>query len=199
MPDLAEKIMIAMIAPVLTIMLAWMVGQRMSAAWGEKQKRRELELALAESFYSSYGEFCALWKEWNWYCDHFRDAPTDVFSSRQLALLERACRAEGAMEAVLLKIAAERTLTPDERVDLGNLRQAFQVLRERIQEATRISYGSSEHEDYLEFKRLATFIGNLLASRRGALPTHKEAYESFREITNNKHEPRWHLAGRSGR
>ena len=96
------------------------------------------------------------------------------------------------MEAALLKVAAERVLKKSLQKDLGRLRQAYQVLRERIQAGVGISYGRCDDPDYLEFKRLATLFGVLLVSRSGKkTPTRAEAYEAFREITHNKHEKRW--------
>ena len=79
---------------------------------------------------------------------------------------------------------------------MGNLRQAYQVLRERIQTGENISYGSSGHPDYVEFKRLVTWIGVLLAFRSTAQPTAEEAHAAFLEITDNKYESRWKEVGR---
>jgi hypothetical protein len=45
--------------------LTWFIGNRIAAFWAERQKRRELELALANTFYSHYGEFRAIWRFWN--------------------------------------------------------------------------------------------------------------------------------------
>lgn len=194
MPEIIEKLIVTLAAPIATLLLAAAFGQRLSAWWSEKQKRRELELALANSFYTGYGEFCAIWKEWNWSLSNL-GVGSEELMRKHMSLQERACRAEGAIEAVLLKIAAERRMSRAEAAELGSVRQAFQVLRERIQQGRPISYGSSSHPDYLEFKRLATLVGNLLASRSGRLPTAAEAYASFQEITDNKHEMRWARAG----
>jgi hypothetical protein len=167
-----------------------------TAFWSERQKRRELELSLANSFYSHYGEFRTVWRLWNWYL-HTLASNADAFCKTRSEILDRACRAEGGMEAVLLKVASERNLDDAARRNLGNLRQAFQVLRERIEEGLPVSYGASEHEDYLEFKRLATWFGTLLAAGPAATVPHAdEAYDAFREITHNKYEPRWKKAGR---
>jgi hypothetical protein len=193
MDSFLERLILNLVGPVSTVALAAVIGQRLSARWAERQKRRELELALANSFYASYGEFCAIWKLWNRVVTEGLDSMNEV----RRDLLDRACKAEGTLEAVLLKIAAERHLNPDQQKDLGNLRQAYQVLRERIEERITISYGYSDHPDYLEFKRLATLIGVLLAKPNPLAPSPQEAFEAFREITHNRHEPRWRRAGRS--
>lgn len=98
---------------------------------------------------------------------------------------------------MLLKVASERRLLPEEQKNLGNLRQAFQVLHERIREEEPVSYGASEDPDYLEFKRLSTWLGTVLASATEWQPPSADAaYQAFREITHNKYEPRWKAAGR---
>src|SRR5262249_31112144 len=65
MLDFLEKAVLNTIGPAVTLLLAAVIGQRLSAYWTERQKRREFELSLANSFYSSYGEFFAVWKDWN--------------------------------------------------------------------------------------------------------------------------------------
>ena len=196
MLDFLEKAALVMIGSVFSLFLAAVIGKRLTAYWAERQKKREFELSLANSFYSSYGEFCAIWKYWNQSLEEL-SKDTNELKTIRTTLLDRACKAEGGLEAALLKIAAERVLSEAELADLGNLRQAYQVLRERIQEGVRITYGDSEHRDYLEFKRLATQFGVLLASKPAKRePAPEEAFAAFREITHNKYEPRWKQVGR---
>jgi hypothetical protein len=197
MRDFFERALLNTIGPVISLVLAAVIGQRLGAYWAERQKRREFELSLANAFYQSYGEFCSVWKYWN---QSLSDLPKDSeeLKSRRDSLLDRASTAEGGLEAALLKVASERVLDESEQADLGNLRQAYQVLRERIREGVSISYGVSSHPDYLEFKRLATRFGVLLASQRSRkAPTPEQAYLAFREITDNKHAARWLRAKRS--
>jgi hypothetical protein len=185
------------VGPVVTMVLAAVIGQRLSSSWAERQKRRELEFALANSFYTGYGEFCSIWKYWNQSLRELADRDPNELKKRREALLDRACRAEGAMEAVLLKIAAERVLDQSQKADLGNLRQAYQVLRERIEQGIKISYGVSQHPDYLEFKRLATLLGVLLTQQSARRPTPQEAFSAFETITHNSYEYRWRQAGKT--
>jgi hypothetical protein len=56
---------IPLFVPLLSLGLAAVAGHRLSNKWDERRKRRELELALVNGFYHSYGEFCAVWKYWN--------------------------------------------------------------------------------------------------------------------------------------
>jgi hypothetical protein len=189
------KAILNLAVALFTLGLTWLVGNRVTAFWIERQKRRELELSLANSFYAHYGEFRAVWRLWNWW---LAKLPSDAaFSKTRAELLDRASRAEGGLEAVLLKVASERVLNQDEQQNLGNLRQAFQVLRERIEEGVAVSYGASEDEPYVEFKRLATWFGTLLASKPATVvPRPDNASKAFREITHNKYEQYWKRAGR---
>lgn len=190
------KALLNFVVTVSSLMLTWFIGNRVAMHWAERQKRRELELALANTFYTYYGEFRGVWRLWNQSLEDL-SPDSEGWKKTRENLLDRASRAEGGLEASLLKVASERVLTKDEQADLGELRQAFQVLCERIQEGVPVSYGSSKHPDYVEFKRLATRFGTLLASRPARRrPTPKEAFEAFLEITANYHESRWKRAGK---
>jgi hypothetical protein len=41
----------------ITLALGWFVGNRLSAAWAIRQKKREIELETVKEFYRIYGEF----------------------------------------------------------------------------------------------------------------------------------------------
>jgi hypothetical protein len=69
MDEFTQKIIVACIGPIVTLGLAAFVGNWLSAGWAEKQKYRELELALANSFYALFGEFRSVWLEWNYYLE----------------------------------------------------------------------------------------------------------------------------------
>lgn len=194
MDAIFERLLVAIASPVATLALAAIAGQRITSWWNERQKRRELELALANRFYDGYGEFCAIWKQWN-YIVRVNDK-TDEAYKRFLQIHERACHAEGEIESVLLKIASEREMTDECSSYLGDLRQAFQILREKIERGQPLSYSYAEHPEYLAFKRLSTFAGNLLASKSAKLPTAERAFANFKEITDNKHESQWRNAGK---
>ena len=191
MSDIAERLIVASVPTVLSLLLVWLVGLRLSDFWASRRKKRDLELAAAESFYACYGEFCAVWKEWNYLCSKMAMEGQAGFRERKTILLERACRAEGALEGVLLKIASEISLTQEEADELGNLRQAYQVLRERIQKNGKIPYAYSGDKNYAEFKRLATFVSSLLCRGSYRRPTRTQAAEMFIFITNNSHEEKW--------
>ena len=100
------------------------VGHWVASYWAERQKRRELELALANNFYNHYGEFRAVWRQWNMLLNELPKGSDELNKARE-GLHDRASRAEGGLESVLLKIASERVLDETAQANLGNLRQAF--------------------------------------------------------------------------
>jgi hypothetical protein len=189
-----EEALLTLGVNVVTVGVGWLVGQRVISYWTVRQKRKELQIQLAGDFYRSYGTFRTVWKAWNDALDRAETGKLAPDVHREY--LRRAVEAEGAFEATLLKVTAERQLAEEEQAQLGNIRQAFQVLHERIRDGLRVSYGSSQHPDYIEFKRLATWFGTLLASPgEWRDPTANDAFLAFKEITDNKYEPRWRKAG----
>lgn len=180
-------------------LLAWLVGKRIAFYWAIRQKQREIELSALNEFYSVYGEFFAVWKLWNLHIDETKQ-PAEKEKTSQL--LERALLAESRVESLLVKIASERKLDDDTVKDLGLLRQAFQHLRETMQEKRKLHWWHSGHKQYMALKKLATRVTELLSlSRRSLLrrllpkefkrPTRDEATEQLLKITDNSHEGRW--------
>jgi len=108
---------------------------------------------------------------------------------------------EGGIEATLLKVASEIRLDKDDRHNLGQLRQAFGVVRYCIRHRMKIPYYASDVDLYLQLKRFSTAFGVLLARplSRSPLtifatfpvPSPKDAFEAWKDITDNKHEKNW--------
>lgn len=183
----------AVIAGIGALLAVW-VGKRVSHLWAVRQKQREIELTALNEVYRLYGEFISLRRLWNQYkkpgYPHLRP-PAD--SSWQF--LERAADLEARMEAVLIKVAAERTLCNCKGADidrLGLLRQAFQSLRQRIRDNEPVSWGYSDHEEYVELKSQASRLAAMLLSDApSARPSAKIALKQIMDITDNRHEKRW--------
>ena len=108
---------------------------------------------------------------------------------------------EGALEATLLKAASEIVLLPEEQETLGQLRQAFGVVRYCIKHRKEVPYYSSHNRMYLELKHLSTEFGLLLAKpltrsrvsifANVPMPTPEQARNAWEEITHNRHEEKW--------
>ena len=190
--DLATELVksgLALAVSATTLGLGWYVGSRITARWDQKKKRRELTLATTEAFYKSYGEFFAVWKEWS------ALRKTEVDSAARQQLLTRAAIAEGAVEALLLKLAVERRLTAADVETLGCFRQACQAVRESIRDNRPVGSSggpwlSSDVPGYVVFKGLATRLAQIV-SRDAAFPEEAEAQQAFRTITSNRFESGW--------
>lgn len=174
----------------LTLILGWFVGQRLTHQWAIRQKRRESELSAANEFYRLYGEFFAVWKIWN--CSRDEGRRSSSLAASRWDILNRAAAAEAGIEAILVKLASERVLSDLEINDLGRFRQAYQSLRETIRDDEPVKWSSSEHPEYATFKRLACRVANMLFSGdQREPPTAEQAHEALRRITSNRWEGDW--------
>ena len=166
----------------LTVILGAFLGARF---WSALQKRRELQLAAADSFYKLYGDFFAIWKLWNFL------AP-DAEGEAHWDLLKRASAAEGGVEALFVRLVSERDLSDAEIENLGRFRQGYQTLREKIRINETIPWFDSEHPEYRSFKHLACNVALLLSSRlKLRLPDPARSSEALARITSNEWEGDW--------
>ena len=175
------------IGAILTLAGGWLIGQRVSDRWERMKKQRELDLAALANLYGAYGEFYAVWKAWNSLAAARLSAPADA----RWVLLERATAAEGAIEAILIKIATERILTSAQVEALGALRQSYRGLRYAIQDDKPLAWDYSAHPDYTAFKGLQTHIAGLLTQNQGDRPTSCLAARNFARATANVYEQTW--------
>ena len=166
--------------------LTWAVGNRVAARWNLYQKQWELDRSAARDFQLLYGEFFALWKMWNFV---YRSPETDSDrSARRWEVLKRASDAEGKLESLLVRLSCDPELANDEVAALGIFRQLYQTLRESIRDNKVLSWTSSEHPEYAQFKRFAAQIA-LLILRDPRLKADAEvAARHLIEITANQWE-----------
>lgn len=179
--------------PIAGILLAWAVGNRLSARWVWWQKRREQTQAAANDFYRLYGEFFATWKLWNYSLQQPEGAG---WENRRWELLERAAAAEAGVEALLVKLASERVLNQSEMEAHGKFRQGFQTLRQMVRDRKRLDWGSSDYPQYASFKALASYTARLVSTvDQGKPPSLEDTQRALSIITSNVWEKTWHVAG----
>ncbi|MGW7409684.1 hypothetical protein ACWGI9_39335 [Streptomyces sp. NPDC054833] len=182
-------------APLLTVAATlgggWLVTSRVTDRWEQVKKSREMDLTAAQDFQRLYGEFVAIWKTWT----SLTDGHTPVTTPEHVGwgCLERATAAEGQIDALMAKLAAERFLTEDEIDMLGGVRQAFKVVLRSIRQGRPIGWGSSAAEPYMAVKTLSAATSVLLNTAPGtrSRPSAAVAARNFRGITNNRHETSW--------
>lgn len=146
----------------LTLGLAWFIGNRLSVKWNLIQKRRETDIANVQQFYSLYGEFKEVSKIWR-VIKRNRDSSLVFPSDSRWSLLARACAIESKNETIVVKLATERDLEADALETLGLFRQALQKLRESIRDNLEIPF-SSRGPEYVFFNDLASKVSLIISS-----------------------------------
>jgi hypothetical protein len=175
----------------MTLSGGWVVSTRVADRWDRVKKRRELDVAAAHEFQRLYGEFFAVWKCWDTlqrYSAPFSATARDT----SWECLDRAAAAEGALEALLARIASERQLSDRDIAALGGVRQAFQALRKAIRAGTNLDWRSSSDNHYEALKVLCAHVSTLLLT--SSEPTHPSpaiAATNVQRITDNAHEGVW--------
>lgn len=178
------KTLMPLITVVTSILLAGFVGNRLSARWVVRQKRRELDLAAASRLYELYGEFFTVSKLWNDFKTPGR--AIRLSDADRERIIERAYAAEGGIEALLVKLASESWLQKDDTEALHKFRQAFQQLREHIREDNILPWHRHNHPEYLTFKRLSCFVAYRLTADQDTKFNATQAYDAFYDITRNR-------------
>ncbi len=163
------------------LLLTWFIGQRLTSRWSVWQKQREIEMATATTFYELYGEFISAWRFWRATVQYSNPTRREAV---RWELLERCTTAEGRLEAIFVKISAERLLRPEEVTTLGMFRQAYRTVRYRIRADQSVAWTSHDPE-YLLVKKLAAEVATLIRSgSSGPRPSAHEAANSLMEITS---------------
>jgi hypothetical protein len=198
------KGLIGLATPVLAAVLLYFVGRYLTDRYNEQkkkaelallqasqaaQKQRELQLLAANRFYQLYGEFFAVWKLW-------RAVKSGKVAERpeekRAELHRRISTAEGEMEAVFVRLAAEYRLSEADRAAVGKFRQAYQSLRKAIGQDQDLGWHSSADPEYRAFKRQACAVANLLSNQvSDQAPGLEEARKALEEVTDNKWEGAW--------
>jgi hypothetical protein len=184
------KEFIGLISAMIILGLGWLIGQRIATYWALQQKRRELKIKTANEFYALYGEFFAVWKLWA----YSRRQDFGLPDACRYELLDRATKAEGSLEAIFVKISAERNLSDEETEIMGRFRQGYQTLRESIRDKTDTGWYHQNHPEYASFKRLAYFVALIIDSEDSAKIRYKEERaDSLMRITASTWEANWVL------
>jgi hypothetical protein len=166
---------------VLVVLGTVLIGQRMVAQWQMRNKRKELEIASAAVFQQMYGEFKDIWRVWKIVRNPSQYAMSPPADAR-FDLLKRATAAEAKVEALVVKLAVERTLKPEEIEKIALFRQGYQRLRQRIRDNKEMEYNYKDPE-YRLFNDLATrFAGILLSEPPRDQPEHEVAARQLETI-----------------
>ncbi|MVN78321.1 hypothetical protein GO988_18480 [Hymenobacter sp. HMF4947] len=185
---------VKLVSSLLLLFSTWAGGYLLLGKWELQKKAREIDLALAMQFQQLFGEFKEIWRLWK-VCVPKTDTQLPVPPTLPQAppaiaweLLARASSAEGRVEAVLLKLATDRTLKASQLLTLGLFRQSFQVLRQGIRDGQSLDYGFRDRK-YRLFNQLGAQVAHIIvASNAGAPPKAEQAYQAFQTILDVRSE-----------
>jgi hypothetical protein len=184
------KTVMPLLIAVVTLTGGWIIGTRVTDRWDRIRKQRELDLAALTLFYQVYGEFIAIWKAWG-AAKRYSDTvspPEDV----RWKLLERAVALEGSLEALLIKLAAERPLTDKDIDILAGLRQAYKSLRKEIRSDESSNWASRSNPEYDALKGCATYVNSLLTMRPPTdRPEVTNSSNAFKRISDKAYQGNW--------
>lgn len=202
---------ITLAVSILTILIASLFGGFITAMWNRRQKRRELQLSAANQFYELYGEFFAIWKQWNYSKgDRIKGPVHDVDKLTPIQmrwdLYQRACKADGQVETLLVRVSSEHVFETYNKKDreietLCKFRQAYKILRDAIRDDQILNWKGAEYPPYEAFKCVAAQVAWILNSgdvprpgMTGKLhyqPIEKEAREALKLITSHEWQVIW--------
>jgi hypothetical protein len=170
-----------------TVIVTGTVGALLTYFWHVRQKRREVTLAITSEFYKLYGEIIAVWKLWNyWYEKNNAKRDQSEVQDEKWELLQRATAASGGAEAILVRLAAERHLSPQDIAVLGSFRQASKTVRKAIEDNHPVPWYSDKAYGYLALKYLSVRVASIVARREPLkLPSAESAAAALRAITAN--------------
>ena len=170
------------------LLITYFFGYRVVAYWDRKKKRSELDLETARQFHQLYGEFKAVMRLWKVFYNSGKNL--EIASDIRGELLKRAAAAEGGVEAIIMKLAAERKLNEPKIETLGLFRQAYQELRAAIRDNTSLDAWSYKSTEYFLFNNLASQISYLISSDEASQKsiTPKDACDNLYKVTSVREE-----------
>jgi hypothetical protein len=175
----------------LLLVITWLFGQQIIALWDKRKKQQELDIATSTQFQQLFGEFKEISKLWA-VSYRQRHDNMDLPDETRKELLERATAAESKLEAILVKLATERHLSPVETKYLGLFRQGYQQLRESIRDDSPPRFEYKVNPEYHLFNDLVCEVANIVSEQRPwkQVPS-PEAKRNLREIVKfrGKHWP----------
>ncbi len=129
-----------LVATLIVLAASWLVGQRIVSYWEIRKRIRESDLEAERTFQKLHGEFKALWRIWKVHAKRVNpeSGSLTLEAPHIWDLVDRASVLEGEFEALLLKLASSRSLSEDDRRNLGLLRQLIQQLREGMKRGSKL-------------------------------------------------------------
>lgn len=155
------KAFLSLAVIVITLLLTWLLGQRLIVKWNIKQKQGEMDLQILLDITRLYGEFLEILRIWRYQLKTC--AQVDI--GTQDLLLAKAANAEGRVEAILSYIVSEKFLCDEDARRLGIFRQSCQVFRESIRNNIPMDYTYASKE-MVVFRQTYLFVLEIIKRPR---------------------------------
>ena len=175
---------------IIFLFITWGIGQSILTYWEVKKKRKELDIQTVQRLQELIGEWKTVWRLWKVYKENAANSLNKPEYTRW-ELLSRVSAAEGGIEAILLKIASERSITKGDCEQLGLFRQAYQQLREAIRDDNSILWDRKDPEYWMfhELSVRVTYIFEGSEAKRSA----EDANANLKKILS-VNKPLWNDA-----
>lgn len=163
------------------LFFTWFIGQRIIAHWDTRKKRQEFDISTSAQFQQIYGEAKQINRLWRIYVKKRNE--NGYSESLVSELLQRAVVVESKMESIIVKLSTERLLSDSQIESLGLVRQAFQELRENIDDGNDLTFIGSR-PGYTFFQFLVCEVAWIISSgKHSNKVTSARAKHNLREIT----------------
>lgn len=178
------------VAALAAVAGAALVTNRVAHGYEQRRKQREFDRETMQELASLYGTIFATWKAWD---TSSRFPKVEPAEGAAWELLREAAKAEGRVEAMLVRLAADRPLRdPEDIKTLAGLRQSFKIVRKAIRDNKPLDWRSSRDREYAALKAYAVSTAALVSTERsGPPPSAATARVVFQKITSNEYEPTW--------
>jgi hypothetical protein len=195
MGEVGGNILAGTVVAIVVATIAWLGTDRFARRLEDAKARHERHLAAAEELYAAYGQFFATWKAWEFARGRSRTNKGEVSVEVRQGLLAQAAQVEGQYESLIVRVALEHRLSPDDRTALWALRFALKELRRAIRDDAPLGWWRTddpalpgEHAGalrYSAFKDLTATVASMLvdADTQSAFPSTTERSAALAEIT----------------
>lgn len=191
--DFEEQLSIEIIRggfSVCLLYLTWYGGQRILAQWELRKQNKALDFQIAQRFQELIGEWKAIWRAWKVLKTNAGSRVMETPPTARWELLDRAAKAEGSVEAIILRLAVERDLYDHERERLGLFRQYYQQLRQGIRDDRTIDWQRHDPEYWLSHE-LAIYVAEIISREPPQTPlSTTDAIRQLKDILI-VNEPSW--------
>lgn len=193
--EVVGNVLAGCVVAAFVAVIAWLGTERFAHRRETARARHDRDLAAAEVLYDVYGQFFATWKAWEFMRGRRTASQDGVPKESRQELLAQAAQCEGRYESLIVRVALEHSLSPDDRTALWSMRFALKELRHAIREDVPLGWWRTDDpanadrhagsRRYAAFKHVASRVASIMvdADPRANSPGPVERRAALTEIT----------------